>query len=712
MPDADPLSLFLLQRAYLLAQLRAACPAPGLYALVLDRKTQAAVLAAVPKETLLRTVTTLELLDEPRRVQKYLHAVYLVEPLVHNLSCIAADVHAARYSEGTALLVPFLQWDEHAGRMFHSARFLGHAAVARYLGGGARVAFVHALMVPVEQRVFLADTATPSALPLYYNAACVDLVLPQVRKAAKAIVNCVVAAGEYPLVRFAAAPGAAHAAARLPELIADEVQRQLDDYARLDSGFPPAAAPDKPRALLLVCDRSVDVFAPLLHEFTYQAMAMDVVEGLERRGVYAYEAEAESGERQRLETRLDLPADATWLAVRHAHILDASDRVVARIGDLIKNNPMMVDRLRAKTSADLMYVVAHLQGFDDERREATLHKSLVDECLAINAARKLAEFAADFEQVCAADGTLFDGARHRHLHDDLVALLARTDLLAHDKTRLVLLYALYRGGVARADVAKLACFVAGPDAPVAALVRRCALNLAKLGCPVVKDSVQLKPARRRTFHTIHNEGTYNTSRFSPGLKRVLAGAARYELDEDWFPYFRDKPLEDDAPAAGAGAAGAPGSLRNPRIKASWAPPSSRSSALSARRNSQRVFCFVAGGITYSEIRLVYELSDSLNRDFFLGSECILNPRGFLEGLQDIDDSKGLADLALPFDAELKWAASPAPDHLTQAPAPPPATGRRGSLDSAPVAAEHQGGSRSEGPLPQSKKLSRLKRFFK
>ena len=45
-----------------------------------------------------------------------------------------------------------------------------------------------------------------------------------------------------------------------------------------------------------------------------------------------------------------------------------------------------------------MYIVAHLKGFDEERRQLTLHKTLIDECLDINALRKLAEFAADFEQ--------------------------------------------------------------------------------------------------------------------------------------------------------------------------------------------------------------------------------------------------------------------------------------------------------------------------
>ena len=93
----------------------------------------------------------------------------------------------------------------------------------------------------------------------------------------------------------------------------------------------------------------------------------------------------------------------------------------------------MIDRSKATTSSDLMYIVAHLKGFDEERRQLTLHKTLIDECLDINALRKLAEFAADFEQTCCAEGVSFEGERNKHLHDDLIILLARDDLHINDK---------------------------------------------------------------------------------------------------------------------------------------------------------------------------------------------------------------------------------------------------------------------------------------
>lgn len=647
---SDRHSLYTLQAEYLLGKIKEVIQPGVYYVLVADHKTHAVLLLVVTKPELLRVVTSLEYLDKLRPTQGMLEAIYLVELLVYNCNCIAADVAARRYKCGHGLFVPCSQWDEETTRYMDGPSFLQRPDVAQYFGG--RISTVFAALVPSESRVFVADSQTPNSMPIYFNENCSDLVLPQVRRAARAIANAVVIAGEYPYIRFYLLPKSTHAAARLPELIADEVQRQLEDYLRLHPEYPPALAGDKARAVLVVCDRTLDLYAPLLHEFTYQAMAMDIVPDLERNNKYEYTVENERGETQQMLTRLDSEEDATWVSLRHMHIIEALEVLVGRISELIRSNPLMVDRKRANTALELMYVVAHLQGFDEERRQVTLHKTLIDECLDINATRKLAEFAADFEQTCAAGGTSFEGVRNTHLHDDLVVLLARSDLHVNDKVRLVLVYSLYRGGLAEADFVKLARFIGVRDTQIISLVLRCFFNMRKLDFPIVKKSPTEPAIKRHAFHTINNDGTYNTSRFAPGLKRVLRAAATGELDEDWFPYFSDKPVDDTPKSEGT-------SLRNPRIKASWAP-SGRGPA--STKNRQRIFCYVAGGVTHLEMRSVYELSSALNKDFLLGSESVLKPRDFLIGLQSIDEVKHADNLDLALYKELT-APTRAPDCL-------------------------------------------------
>jgi hypothetical protein len=66
-------------------------------------------------------------------------------------------------------------------------------------------------------------------------------------------------------------PARSHAA-RLAQLL----QVDLDDYAKGDPDFPPRSN-TRPRAVLLLYERGFDVVTPLLHEFTYQAMANDLL---------------------------------------------------------------------------------------------------------------------------------------------------------------------------------------------------------------------------------------------------------------------------------------------------------------------------------------------------------------------------------------------------------------------------------------------------
>ena len=71
----------------------------------------------------------------------------------------------------------------------------------------------------------------------------------------------------------------------------------------------------------------------------------------------------------------------------------------------------MIDRSKATTSSDLMYIVAHLKGFDEERRQLTLHKTLIDECLDINALRNWQNLLLILNKLVVAEGVSFEGEK-------------------------------------------------------------------------------------------------------------------------------------------------------------------------------------------------------------------------------------------------------------------------------------------------------------
>ncbi|MBW0578400.1 hypothetical protein O181_118115, partial [Austropuccinia psidii MF-1] len=64
----------------------------------------------------------------------------------------------------------------------------------------------------------------------------------------------------------------------LCKILASCLARHLLNYCDSNKEFPPVIDPPRSRSTILITERAMDLFAPLLHEFTYQAMCNDLLE--------------------------------------------------------------------------------------------------------------------------------------------------------------------------------------------------------------------------------------------------------------------------------------------------------------------------------------------------------------------------------------------------------------------------------------------------
>ncbi|KAJ1772118.1 syntaxin binding protein 1 [Coemansia sp. RSA 1843] len=53
------------------------------------------------------------------------------------------------------------------------------------------------------------------------------------------------------------------------------------------------------------------------------------------------------------------------------------------------------------------------------------------------------------------------------------------------------------------------------------------------------------------------------------------------------------------------------------------------------KKSGAVIIYIAGGVTLSEMRAVYEIAQTFKREIYIGSTHIITPRGFLEDLKSL-----------------------------------------------------------------------------
>lgn len=84
----------------------------------------------------------------------------------------------------------------------------------------------------------------------------------------------------------------------------------------------------------LLC-RGFDPVAPVIHEWTYEAMVFDLL-GLES-SVYKYEIETEGGKTELKSHILD-ERDSIWVDLRHQHFAAASLKISSMLDDFRKKN--------------------------------------------------------------------------------------------------------------------------------------------------------------------------------------------------------------------------------------------------------------------------------------------------------------------------------------------------------------------------------------
>jgi syntaxin-binding protein 1 len=217
----------------------------------------------------------------------------------------------------------------------------------------------------------------------------------------------------------------------------------------------------------------------------------------------------------------------------------------------------------------------------------------------------------------------------------MVPLLDSREVSSSNKVRIIALYILHRDGVPDEDRRRLyqhaRLSMAEQDA-VNALVYLGVRISRGPGDRDVKRKLKAKPS---------TDEEYELSRYKPLLRTVIEDHNNGRLDATLFPYVKDAPLSN----AGATARPAPPpqttSLRS--AKANW-NKNPRANTLSDTR--QRLLVFIAGGMTYSEMRETYQLSASLGKEVIVGSTHAITPRAFVDDLKVLELG-GVGSRAVP-----------------------------------------------------------------
>ncbi|CAG8589519.1 15159_t:CDS:2 [Gigaspora margarita] len=147
---------------------------------------------------------------------------------------------------------------------------------------------------------------------------------------------------ENPLIRFQRGIDSDHPTKALPFKLAQLVQAEFDDYARNKKRVSPPQDIQRPRAILFIVDRSIDMYTPILHEFTYQAMANDVLQ-LENGKKFTYNYVGADGSNATKDAILD-ESDTIWVDIRHKHMKDCIDQLMTDFNKFLEENSTITNK--------------------------------------------------------------------------------------------------------------------------------------------------------------------------------------------------------------------------------------------------------------------------------------------------------------------------------------------------------------------------------
>jgi syntaxin-binding protein 1 len=132
---------------------------------------------------------------------------------------------------------------------------------------------------------------------------------------------------------------------------------------------------------LYILDRSVDLTAPLVHEFTYQAMANDLLK-IEDGVKFHHEFASGSGEISSKDVILD-ENDSIWAEIRHSHIAEC--KLIGDFKKLMGENKAAASINKTETSLnDMKRILADLPQFQELKGKASIGDDVYRVCILIS----------------------------------------------------------------------------------------------------------------------------------------------------------------------------------------------------------------------------------------------------------------------------------------------------------------------------------------
>ncbi|XP_023514794.1 protein transport Sec1a-like [Cucurbita pepo subsp. pepo] len=463
---------------------------------------------------------------------------------------------------------------------------------------------------------------------------------------------------EFPFVRYRASkaledPTAASLRELVPTKLAAAVWNCISKYKSTIPNYPQSETCE-----LLILDRSIDQIAPVIHEWTYDAMCRDLLEMEGNK--YIYEVSSKTGGDPDKREALLEDTDPVWLELRHAHIADASERLHEKMTTFASKNKAAQIHQTARdggeiSTRDLQKMVQALPQYTEQVEKITLHVEIAGKINTLIREMGLRELGQLEQDLVFGDA----GAK-----DVINFLRTNQNASPENKLRLLMIYAsVYPEKFEDDKAAKIMQLakLTAEDMTVVKNMRLLAGSDSKKATSAhsfsLKFNAQKTKQATRKDRTGEEE-TWQLFRFYPMIEELVENLCKGELSKNEYSCMNEPSPSTAKPAVPRGStqsatsqtsqsAGGPKSMRSRRT-ANWARSSIsddgygsdsilKAATLDFKKMGQRVFVFIIGGATRSELRVCHKLTAKLRREVVLGCSTLDDPPQYIMKLKRLSE---------------------------------------------------------------------------
>ncbi|XP_063796230.1 syntaxin-binding protein 3 isoform X2 [Pseudophryne corroboree] len=522
-------------------------------------------------------ITVVEDIYKIRQPVRDLKAIYFISPNEKSVDCVVRDF---TFKSSCTYKAAYVYFSDTCPDYLFSKLKTCQAKTIR------RCKEVNIAFFPKESQVFLLNIADPFHL-MYSPDKAVDKE-SAMQSIAEQIVTLCATLDENPGVRYKREP------LDNAEELANLVEEKLVQYYKTDER---SQCKEKSQSQLLILDRGFDPVSTVLHELTFQAMIYDLLP-IEN-DTYKYQTDGTSAKEK--EGQLD-ESDELWVKIRHKHIAEVLDEIPKLVKEISSSKKETEGKLTINKLSNLMKKMPHIR---KQISKQTLHLNLAEDCMQ--------KFKGNLEKLCKVEqdlalGTDVEGQKVKEHMRVLLPVLLNKDLDKYNKIRAILLYIFVENGTTQENLDRLIQHAKiESDGDVLK-------NWKYIGVPIVPRSTQRKPSRRDRSR----EETFQLSRWTPLIKDVIEDNIENKLDSREWPYC------SECPAAWNGSGAVSARQKHNTLNRE------------ERKSVSKLIIFVIGGMTYSEIRCAYEVTQS-NKfvQVIIGSTHIITPKTMLDDIRDL-----------------------------------------------------------------------------